>query len=122
MDFYINQGATMPYIFFELVEDGLEHNYRKFYDKIQNAVVTFTMIDRNSCKKKIICRPMVVIEDKCGTNCYDNCFPKYLLLYKWRNRDTKDKGTYEGIIEIKFLDDCGKLIVPIREKLYINVI
>ena len=46
----------------------------------------------------------------------------FKIIYKWRERDTLSKGRFLGNIEIDFLDGCGKLIVPIREKLYISII
>ena len=118
MEFFIKKGATMPYLEMELIQDGI-HDKNKFFDKIQNAEVKFSMQSVDCGKKTIICRPKVVQD--CTPKCND-CFPEYKMIYKWRERDTKKKGRYEGVIEINFFDDCGKLIVPIHEKLYINVI
>jgi len=118
MEFFIKQGATMPYLEMELIQDGIENKY-EFFDKIQNALVKFSMQNVTSCINTIICRDMIVQD--CISKC-NNCFPEYKIIYKWRPRDTRKKGRYEGKIEIDFLDDCGKLILPIHEKLYINVI
>lgn len=118
MEFFIKQGATMPYLELELIQDGLSQKY-EFFDKIQNADIKFSMHSINSCVSTVICRDMIVQD--CTPKC-NNCFPEYKIIYKWRLRDTKKKGRYEAIIEINFLDDCGKLILPINEKLYINII
>ena len=118
MEFFINQNSTMPYLELELLQDGF-HDKNKFVDEIQNAIVNFSMQKTDCGTKAIICRPMD-IEDNC--NQCDNCAPKFTLIYKFRARDTKRKGRYQAKIEIDFLDGCGKLIVPIHEKLYINVI
>jgi hypothetical protein len=120
MEFFIRQKATLPYLELELVEDGFSDK-SNFYDKLQNALVTFSMESVEGCVRSIICRPMEVIEDDCGKNCA-NCQKKYKIIYKWRERDTLNKGRFLGNIEIDFLDGCGKLIVPIREKLYISII
>lgn len=118
MNLYINQGATMPYLELELVQDGYSDKL-EFFDEIQNATVTLSMQEVNSCIKTIVCRPMEVIEDCSKCN---NCFPEFRLLYKWRERDTRRKGKYEVTIEIDFLDGCGKLILPIHDKIYVNII
>jgi hypothetical protein len=120
MDFFIKQNATLPYLELELIEDGYGDR-SDFYDKLQNALVTFSMESVEGCVRKIICRPMQVIEDDCGKNC-SNCQKKYKIVYPWRARDTSEKGRFLGNVEIDFLDGCGKLIVPIRESLYINII
>ena len=118
MEFFIRQGATMPYLELELLQDGM-HDKNKFFDKIQNAIVKFSMQSVESCAKTVICRDMIVQD--CTPKCH-NCFPEYKMIYKFRERDTRKQGRFEGTIEIDFLDDCGKLILPIHEKLYINVI
>lgn len=118
MEHWIRQGATMPYLQLELIQDGI-HDKNKFFDEIQNAVVTFSMQKTDCGTKAIICRPMEIVDDCPQCN---NCFPEFKLVYMFRERDTKRKGRYEGTIEIDFLDGCGKLILPIHEKLYINVI
>lgn len=118
MEFFIKHKATMPYLELELIQDGISDK-NKFFEKIQNADVKFTMQSVDSCNKIVICQPMIVQD--CIPSC-TNCLPDYKIIYKWRSRDTLKKGRYEGIIEIDFFDDCGKLIVPIHEKLYINVI
>ena len=121
MNFFIRQNSTMPYLSMELVQDGL-NDYREFYDKIQNAVVTFSMEGVECSTKRVICQPMLVVEDKCNSGCLEGCFPKFYLVYQWRPRDTRKKGTFKGEIKIEFLDNCGVLIAPIREDLFINVI
>jgi hypothetical protein len=118
MEFFIKQSSTLPMLELELIQDGF-NSHLDFYDKIQNAEIKFSMQDVKSCSKRVICQPMIVQD--CAPKC-QNCFPEYKMIYKWRQKDTLHKGRYEGIIEINFLDGCGKLIAPIHEKLYINII
>ena len=58
------------------------------------------------------------------------CEDKYCIEYKWEKRDTRQKGTYEGIFTIKFNGNItsgdmeypsGELIAPIQEKIYIII-
>ena len=118
MEFVIKAGATMPYLTLELVEDGLS-TYMSVYEKLQNATATFSMIGLEGCAKKVVCRPMEIVDDACD-EC-STCKSKLKLLYKWRPQDTNTKGIYKGEISIDFLDGCGKLIVPIREDLFIII-
>lgn len=118
MEFFIRQDATMPSLQLELLQDGIQ-GYNKQVEQLENATVTFSMQEVNSCVKKIICKPMIV--EDCTDTCQE-CFPKYKLVYNFTSRDTNSKGRYEGTIEVNFLDGCGKLILPIHEKLFINVV
>jgi hypothetical protein len=45
---------------------------------------------------------------------------EYYLYYKFSLADTNKVGRYEG--EFSFMSDDGTLILPIKEKLYINII
>ena len=118
MEFFIKKGATMPYLELELLQDGI-YDKNKFYDEIQNAVATISMQNTQCGTKAIICRPVEIVDicNKCN-----NCPTEFRLVYKFREKDTRKKGRYEATIEIDFLDGCGKLIVPIHEPLYVNVI
>ena len=44
MEFFINKNSTLPYLKMELVNDG-RNDFRKFYEKIQNATIKFNMYD-----------------------------------------------------------------------------
>lgn len=118
MEFFIKQGATMPYLELELLQDGIYDN-NKQVEQLENAVATFSMQNTNCGTKAIICRPVEIIEN---CNKCNNCATEYRLIYKFRSRDTKNKGRYEAEITIDFLDGCGKLIMPIHEKLFVNII
>jgi hypothetical protein len=58
------------------------------------------------------------------------CEEKYILQYKWTERDVRHKGHYNGWFNIKFNGNLtsdgieypqGNLIVPIEEKLRIII-
>ena len=50
--FYLKQGATLPRIVVELIEDG-RHDYNKFHECIQNADITFTMVNIDTNVTKV---------------------------------------------------------------------
>ena len=60
----------------------------------------------------------------------DKCTEQYVICYDWKQRDTKETGTYKGIFEIVFDPSLkndsytypsGILNMPIREELYIVI-
>ena len=124
MQFLINQNSVLPQLRIELIQDG-RGDFHRFHDCIQNADITFTMINVDSGVIKISNAP-------CSIRLKDNnsCEEEYLICYDWKKRDTKDKGIYKGLFTIKFNDDLvsetdvypkGELIVPIVEDLIIII-
>lgn len=60
------------------------------------------------------------------TKKYDQTTDEYYITYRFTEENTKIKGRYEGIVTIQFLDvnsnPTNKLILPIKEKLFINIV
>jgi hypothetical protein len=60
------------------------------------------------------------------TKKYNQTTDEYYITYRFANGQTNKPGKYEGKISIQFLDvnsnPTTKLILPIREKLFINII
>lgn len=124
MIFYIKQNSILPQLRMELIEDG-RHDFWKFHDCVQNADITFTMTNLNTGLVKILNAPCYI---KLREN--NGCTEQYVICYDWKQRDTKEKGLYEGVFNIEFGDDIksdvttypsGLQIMPIREKLMINI-
>jgi len=123
-EFYIKQNSRLPHLVMQLIEDG-RHDFWKFHDCIQNADITFTMTNLNTGLVKILNAPCYI---KLREN--NGCTEQYVICYDWKQRDTKEKGLYEGVFNIEFGDDIksdvttypsGLQIMPIREKLLINI-
>ncbi len=122
--FYIKKGSTLPTLRMELIEDG-RHDYRKFYDSIQNCSITFTMVNIDTNITKVAKAPCYIKLKEDG-----GCVEKYVICYDWKERDTKDVGTYKGTFDITFnpikSDETeyptGKLIMPVREELTIVIL
>lgn len=123
--FYIKQNSTLPRIQMELIEDG-RHDFHKFHECIQAADITFTMsnIDTNVVK---VAKNKAYI--KLREN--DDCTEQYIICYDWKERDTKEAGSYKGVFEITFGGDIkndsytypnGILNMPIREELLITIL
>lgn len=115
-EFYINKDATLPLLKMELINDG-RNDFDKFYEYIQRATITFTMINSENDVIKISNKPAIILPKN------DGCSEEYFIAYKWEPRDTKIKGKYNGkfTISLDAIDGGGKLIVPIQEELIIYI-
>ena len=123
--FYIKQGAVLPRIQMELIEDG-RHDYNKLWECIQAADITFTMINIDTNVTKVAKAKAYI---KLREN--DDCTEQYVICYDWKERDTKEAGTYRGIFDINFSGNIkndlytypsGLLTMPIREEILITVL
>ena len=125
--FYVCRGATLPTLRLELTYDA-KYDFAKsshFYNAIQNADVTFSMWDEHDVLTISNAPCNIVLTDQ------DTCEERYIIEYKWKERDTRKCGHYKGRITINFYDDVyeegetyeqGKLVAPIYEDLDIYVI
>ena len=120
MEFFINKNSTLPHLKMELINDG-RNDFRKFFEKIQNATIQFNMYDVNTNLKRIA-KSSAEIELKCETCDIGGDEPEYYIVYKWSARDTKKPGKFNGEFIITFLDGTGTLIAPIRSELFINIL
>ena len=126
-EFYIIQGSTLPYLRMELINDG-RTDYMKtdiINKSLQNATVKFSMKNTETGVLKVsnaLCNIALAKTD--------GCEEKYVIEYQWKERDTKEKGIYQGWFTIDFSENLleenvdfpqGRLIVPISEDLMIFV-
>ena len=123
--FIINKNATLPLLRLELNNDG-RSEYWKAYLALQGASgVTFSMWNQETGIYKIANEPAEIVYDE-----YSGCEERYVIQYKWKERDTNESGRYIGQFKITFSDDIvmegvtfpkGDLIVPLAEDLVIVV-
>ena len=117
MEFNINKNSTLPILKLELIKDG-RNDFQKFHDKVQNAIIYFTMTDVITGVKKIA-KKITTIEGVTPKSCVGD---EFYLIYQFNAKETSVSGRYVGQFEIVFLDNSGTLIVPIHENLYINIL
>ena len=125
--FEIRKNSELPSLKMSLINDG-KYDYMKkemFNNAIQNADVTFSMVDENGNLKISKAKANIVLDDDGGCDC------GFSIEYKWNKRDTRENGIFEGFFEINFKNDLyqegvvypsGKLIMPIHEKLKIHIL
>lgn len=126
-EFYINSGSILPVLRMELINDG-RYDYMKsdvIGKALQDAKVTFTMrnVDTEILKISNAKCNIVLAEDT-------GCEEKYVIEYRWKERDTKEKGIYQGWFTIDFNGNIseegvsfpeGRMITPISEDLIIYI-
>lgn len=126
-EFYIRQYSVNPVLEMELINDG-RYDFQKslINDALQDSVVTFSMKDEETGLLKV-----AKAEANIALANDDTCNEKYILQYKWKERDVAKKGVFNGWFEINFNGDLtngdgtvypeGNLIVPVEEELRIFV-
>lgn len=93
------------------------NTFRTIYDRLENAAITFSMIDENGNYKVFNKQALLLPVDK--ELCKED--GEYYIGYKFDTKDTNTPGRYKAEFKIDFLDDGCSLIVPIRDDLYVNV-
>ena len=127
MEFIIKKGSVNPVLRMELIKDGRYDFKKSMIDNaIQDSVVKFYMKDVETDLLKVAKADADIVLAQ-----EEGCEEKYILQYKWKERDTKKEGRYEGWFEINFNGNLkeegvdypsGKMIVPIQEKLQIIIL
>ena len=126
-EFFIRKGSVNPVLRMELIKDG-RYDFKKAMidNAIQDSVVKFYMKDVETGLLKVAKADADIVLAQ-----EEGCEEKYILQYKWKERDTKKEGTYEGWFEINFNGKLkeegadypsGKMIVTIQEKLQIVIL
>lgn len=115
--FFIKKDSTLPIIKMKVVNDG-RFDYKKIFDRIENAAVTFSMVDEKGIPRVFNQQGLLISVDK--VSCPEN--EEFYIGYQFKAKDTKKNGCYKAEFRLDFLDDGASLIVPIREELFVNVV
>lgn len=125
-EFFIIKGSLNPSLEMELINDG-RYDFQKslINDALQDSIVTFSMKNEETGILKISkAKANIVLANE------ESCQERYILQYKWKERDVKQEGIFQGWFEIKFNGNItsngveyptGNLIVPIEENLRIII-
>jgi hypothetical protein len=122
MEFFIRQGASDPLLKMRLIDDG-KNDKSSFNDMLENSDITFEMTEQKTGIPHILNGQCLLTT---RTKRYDQTTDEYYITFRFTEEQTSEIGKFEGKITIQFLDTNSspttKLILPIREKLYINII
>lgn len=122
MDFFIRQGASDPILKLKLIDDG-KNGKSSFNDLLETANITFDMYN-------LVTNDPVILNAVChlttAVKKYNYTNDEYYITYRFTEDQTAEKGKFDGIVTIQFMDvnntPTTKLILPIKEKLTINII
>ena len=117
MNFYIKQGSTDPVLKMRLVDDG-SNDKSSFNDILENSTITFEMFDVNTNDYVILNSPCYITT---RVKKFNQITDEYYIVYRFNRLHTQNMGRYEGKFNITF-EDGNNLIVPIKEKLFINIL
>ena len=117
MEFFIRQGATDPILKMRLIDDG-KNDKSSINDMLESATIVFDMFDVKNDEYAVLNQPCTVTTRTTKFNYTSN---EYYIVYRFTTDDTSVVGRYDGKITITF-SDGNVLMVPLAEKLFINVI
>lgn len=115
--FFIKKDSTLPILKMKVVNDG-RYDYKKIFDRLENAAVTFSMVDEKGVPRVYNQQGLLIPVEKIA--CPEE--EEFYIGYQFKLKDTKKVGCYKAEFKLDFLDDGASLIVPIREDLYVNVV
>jgi hypothetical protein len=121
MEFFIRQGASDPILKMRMIDDG-KNDKTSFNDMLESADITFEMSDVKTGEPVILNSDCFVTT---RTKLYNQTTEEFYITHRFTETQTSEMGKFEGKITIQFLDTNGnpttKLILPVKEKLYINI-
>jgi hypothetical protein len=115
MEFYIGQNTTLPILKMQVVKDG-KHDIDTMLQIIEESVLYFSMVDTQNGSYKILNSSAGFVEK---VFLEPNSDVEYYIYYKITKNDTSKSGRFEGEFLLK--SENGTLLLPIRDKLFINV-
>jgi len=117
-NFFIKRNSTLPELKYPLTQHTLEQ-YDITSNMLENAAITFSMIDADSGRYRIANVPANLVINNDRPEYPDEL--QYTLTYRFKLKDTKVSGRFQANFTIDFLgDSCGKIGLPVNE--YINII
>ena len=121
MEFQIRQGASEPILKLRMIQDG-KNDKSSFNDMLETALITFEMIDSVTGEYEILGESCDLV---LRTKLFNQKTDEYYITYRFTEQQTSKIGKFEGKVIVQFrdtdLNPTSKLILPVKEKLYINI-
>lgn len=121
MEFFIRQGSSEPILKMRMVDDG-KNDKSSFNDRLESCNITFEMYDMESGEPEILNSECQITT---RTKKYNQTTDEYYIVHQFTESQTSRVGKYEGKVTVQFLDTnlnpTTKLILPIKEKLFITI-
>lgn len=119
MVYPIIQGSTGQSLKMKLLYQT-DMDYQEILKRLETAQITFSMRDTASGKWKIANKPARV--ESTPWEYGEAGKELFLIVYDFPEKDINTVGYYQGQFAIKFLDCDDVVKVPVKEKLYINIL
>ncbi len=114
--FFIKKNSELPILQMRVINDG-RSEYKKIFDNLENASITFSMMETETNKYRVFNKQALIIPVEVdGFN-----KTEYYIGYKFTQKETSIPGYYKGEFKIDFFNDETSLIVPIYEDLFITI-
>lgn len=107
MEFFVRKNSTLPIIEVKYIKDG-RSDYNYYQTLLLNNTIYFSMINVENGVYK-------VANGVCGFNQENNT-----IIYQLTKKNTNLIGRYE--VEISIIDGTEKIILPLPDKFFLNVI
>lgn len=121
MEFFIRQGASDPILKMRLIDDG-KNDKSSFNDLLENSNITFDMYRIEDGEPEILSSTCNITTRNKN---YNQTTEEYYIVHRFTESQTLNVGKYEGRITVQFLDTnlnpTTKLILPVKEKLFITI-
>jgi len=121
MEFQIRQGASDPILKLRMIQDG-KNDKSSFNDMLETALITFEMVDSVTGEYEVLGQPCDLV---LRTKLFNQKTDEYYITYRFTEQQTSKIGKFEGKVIVQFrdtdLNPTSKLILPVKEKLYINI-
>lgn len=121
-EFFIRQYSNEPVLKLELIDDG-KNDKSIFNERLENADITLDLFDVETNEPYLLGSVCNITNRIKKSNFITD---EYYIIHKFSTDETSVKGRYEGIINIQFLsvnmEKTELLILPLKEKLFINII
>ena len=116
MEWFIKQNSTLPILQVEISKNG-----RSDFNSNQNLAginkIYLSLYDPNSKTYRVTSRECYVTSQVSDVNPEDII---YYANYQFTNRETSKIGRFE--VELSLVDTFNDLILPLSEKLYVNIV
>ena len=103
-----------------MVLNTSDFKYQEFYDKMKYAEANFSMVNEETGQYVIANKEAEIIFEETPHEPYDRF--RVILQYCFTKRELKRFGYFRAEFGIYFTDCGTELHVPIKEKLYVNVL
>jgi hypothetical protein len=107
MEFNIKKNATLPYLEVNLLKSG-RLDYNNNTTNLSDADIFLYMKDVDTGVYKIVK----------GLCTYSN--EDYTIYYQFTKKNTSDIGRFE--VEFKISNDQGEVTLPLKDKIYVNIL